>query len=233
MKMLMSKYQQNLTEHLSNDSSHIDTDLKDLVDEVRGKCADLEGLNNARQKDLTIKLSKTLGRSLRQIQISKGLIVRNQVFVAYARNDENWLDLLLEHWQPIEDYHPAPKIWSDKIIETGDIWREEINNALARAKVAVLLVSRPFLKSRFIHFVEWAQIRDASQLKQLTVIWVPVSPCNVDATPIDDFQAAWRDIENTLVDMNEGDRERHLVLVTKKIAKHMGIDLLRSGSESL
>ena len=209
----------------SNDTQHIDTELKDLMDEVRGKCADLGSLKNGRQKDLAAKLGKTLGKHLRQIQIKKGLIMRNQVFIGYARADKDWLDLLLEHLQPIQDYHPTLDIWSDKKIETGDIWREEINNALARAKVAVLLVTRPFLKSRFIHFVEWPQILDAAQKKQLAVIWVPVSPCNVDATPIVQFQAAWRNIHCTLVDMKEGDRERHLVLVTKEIAKQVGIDL--------
>lgn len=157
---------------------------------------------------------------------------RNQVFISYARADEYWLDLLLEHWQPIEDYHTTLDIWSDKKIETGDNWREEINRALEMARVAVLLVSRPFLSSRFIHLVEWPALQAAAKKREVTVIWLPISPSNVDATPIIEYEAAWRDIEKTLVDMNEGDRERHLVQVTKKIASHSGVDLYSKASNS-
>ena len=153
--------------------------------------------------------------------------VRNQVFIAYARVDEELLERLVEHLQPIIDYHPLD-VWSDKKIETGDIWREEINDALTRARVAVLLVTRPFLSSRFIHLVELPEILEASKKKQLKIIWVPVSPSNVDVTPITEFQAAWDDIESTLIEMNEGDQERHLVIVTRKIAKAMGVNLLPS-----
>ena len=89
--------------------------------------------------------------------------VRNQVFICYAREDEDCVELLLEHWRPIEDYHESVDIWSDKKIETGDHWREEIMNALAKAKIAVLFVSRTFLASRFIKKVELPAILQGEQ----------------------------------------------------------------------
>ncbi len=158
--------------------------------------------------------------------------VRNQVFICYARGDEDWVRLLLDHWQPIEDYYSTLNIWSDMKIESGDHWREEIMNALSKAKTAVLFVSRPFLASRFIKEVELPEILKVEEEQELKVIWIPVSPSNVYVTPIAAFEAAWREPENTLVDMNEPDRDRHLILVTKKIAKEMGLDLSSSTSES-
>ncbi|MCY4020555.1 MAG: reverse transcriptase domain-containing protein [Chloroflexi bacterium] len=159
--------------------------------------------------------------------------VRNQAFICYAREDEDWVDLLFEHWQPIEDHHQTLDIWSDKRIETGDHWREEIIIALAKAKIAVLFISRAFLASRFINKVELPAILKDEKKQELKIIWIPVSPSNVDVTPIAAFEAAWRKPEITLVDLNEGDRERHLILVTKKIAKHMGIKFNSSTSDSM
>ena len=150
--------------------------------------------------------------------------VRNQVFIGYASVDKKWLDLLVEHLQPIKDYHELD-FWSDHDIESGDNWRIEINNALKRARVAVLLVTRSFLKSRFIHFVELPEILSAADNKQLRAIWIPVKPSNVTFTPIIKLEAAWKDINNTLVDMNEGNRDRYIVSATQEIAKYMGIDL--------
>jgi len=60
----------------------------------------------------------------------------------------------------------------DRRIETGARWKEQIRNALGRARVAVLLVSRPFLASDFIEKHELPELLGAE--KGLSVVWIPV-----------------------------------------------------------
>ena len=43
------------------------------------------------------------------------------------------------------------ELWSDEKIQPGSEWREEIRDAIKKARVAVLLVSADFLASDFIH----------------------------------------------------------------------------------
>ena len=42
------------------------------------------------------------------------------------------------------------EIWTDREIKPGENWHEEIQNSLARAKVAVLLVTPALLQSEYI-----------------------------------------------------------------------------------
>ena len=44
----------------------------------------------------------------------------------------------------------AIDLWDDTRIETGDVWRTEIQEALDQTRVAILLVSADFMASNFI-----------------------------------------------------------------------------------
>lgn len=139
--------------------------------------------------------------------------LRNLVFVSFSHADVSWLKRLRTHLKPFER-QGIIEVWDDQQIQTGAHWQEEIGSALARARVAVLLVSPDFLASDFIAEHELPRLLDATP--DVTVVWIPVRPSNYTATDIGRYQAAL-DPKRSLAEMNEAEADRALVLATTMI----------------
>jgi hypothetical protein len=67
--------------------------------------------------------------------------------------------------------------WSDERLKPGDDWKREIENALARANTAILLVSADFLASDFITRVELPSLLMAAEKRRCKVVPVIIGPC--------------------------------------------------------
>ena len=80
-------------------------------------------------------------------------------------------------------------LWDDTKINAGEEWRKEIETAIQKAKVAVLLVSPAFLASNFIDENELPPLLDARS-EGLVVIWIPLSYSNYEETEIEKYHAA-------------------------------------------
>ena len=78
---------------------------------------------------------------------------RTKIFISYSHKDSLHLDRLNKHLSPMER-EGLVDAWSDQKIQSGDKWREKIEQALAHAKIGVLLISADFLASSFITKVE-------------------------------------------------------------------------------
>lgn len=111
------------------------------------------------------------------------------VFVSYSHDDKKWLKRFRTVFSPLSRYAEID-LWSDKRINPGEDWRAEINKAMVEAHVAVLLVSANFLDSDFIATEELPYILEAATKRQIQILWVRLTPCLYQVTPLERINAA-------------------------------------------
>jgi hypothetical protein len=146
----------------------------------------------------------------------------DSIFFSYSHQDKKWLDEIEKVLVPALK---GSKIdaWSDKEIKPGMKWKQEIEKALARAKVAVLIVSPDFLASKFIAENELPHILQSAQTRGVTVVWVYVKPAMYRYTDIADFQAA-HDVSKPLCTLSANRLPMAILEICEQIiAAHSGL----------
>ncbi|MGB8261190.1 MAG: TIR domain-containing protein [Terracidiphilus sp.] len=97
---------------------------------------------------------------------------RDRVFVSYSHKDAEWLDSLLNEFQPAVR-NGLVDLWMDRGIEPSDPWRQMIYAGMDSARAAILLISPNFFASKFIMDEELPRLR-ASEAQGLRIFWIPV-----------------------------------------------------------
>jgi len=160
------------------------------------------------------------------------------VFISYAHNDnespnrkERWLDRFVEFLKPLvrqEDF----TLCSDQEIKIGENWHEQIEAHIDHAKAAVLLVSPAFLASDYIANSELPVILKNAADKGVQILPMIISPCLYEETrfkypdprkgpeefTLASIQAATAP-SKTLVEMDEGERNRVLLKVARQLSE--------------
>ena len=143
-------------------------------------------------------------------------MVRRELFISYSHRDLKWLDQLRTHFKPLERNYNLER-WDDSRIKPGDKWLAEIEQALARAAVALLLVSPDFVASDFIDRKEMPSLLDAAQNQGLAILWVPLRPISLKLFPqIEQYQALFPP-ERTLADMTAVEQDRTMAKISETI----------------
>lgn len=141
-----------------------------------------------------------------------------KVFISYARKDAEWLERLEVHLKPLER-QGLIDLWYDKRIESGADWRQEIENALAKHDIAVLLISPDYLASDFIDAKELPSILNTAKEKDTYILPVIISPCRITLQEELEKIQAVNPPDKPLSTMDEATREQVFVDVAETIEK--------------
>jgi WD40 repeat protein len=101
------------------------------------------------------------------------------VFVSYSHEDAEWLRRFLVMLQPLVRNRRL-QVWADEYIEVGNEWERDIDGAIGRAALALLLVSPDFLASHFIMDIELPALIQ----RGVRFVCVLVQPCLWEELPV-------------------------------------------------
>ena len=140
------------------------------------------------------------------------------VFVSYSHRDREWKDRLVHHLEVLER-EGLLDVWEDNRIAAGANWRQEIEQAIAKAKVAVLLVSVDFLRSDFIRKTEVPEFLERRKAEGLHVFPVITRSCTWEKVQeIASIQARPRD-GRALASFRGDRRDQELAEIAREILR--------------
>ena len=144
-------------------------------------------------------------------------VVRDQVFVSYSRKDKKYMEELKVHLKPFK----LPK-WIDTDIQTGANWREDLQAAVKKTRVAVFLVSPDSLASDFINKEELGPLVAAKEAGEVTIVWVQLSACAYDRTSLKDLQAVYSPPGKPVAGLTKAKRDAAWLEVSREVKKALG-----------
>lgn len=105
---------------------------------------------------------------------------KKRAFISYAHDDSTYLDRFEVHLKgTFNNDRERFVVWSDRDIQDGDLWQQEIEHALESASVAVLLVSADFLASTFIRDYELPVLLRHAKEKKVKLLIFVLNPCSI------------------------------------------------------
>ena len=143
---------------------------------------------------------------------------QKSVFISYARADKAFLEELKKHFKPIKD---KISFWDDSKIKPGQKWKEQIQNAMHEAKVALLLLSPDFFNSEFISNEEMPKLLSKASSDGTKILTVIVRHCLYDEYPeIMEYQAI-NDPKIPIASLDANGKDEAWVNVVKAIRENL------------
>ena len=99
------------------------------------------------------------------------------VFLSYSYKDRHLADILVQRLRERDI-----DIWTDRQIEPGASWRDEIQEALERSNTFVILITPESLSSDWLNF-ELGVALSRAKLQEATVIPVLMEGATADSLP--------------------------------------------------
>lgn len=106
-----------------------------------------------------------------------------KIFIIYAREDEQFRKELKEQLVPLERSGQID-VWTDRELIAGDPWEPLIKKNLKTADVILILVSKDYFNSDYIHEVEIKEAIQRHQAGQAKIIPIIVRHCGWEDDPV-------------------------------------------------
>lgn len=107
---------------------------------------------------------------------SAGQAGQPSVFISYSHKDEAEKEELVSHLGVLQG-EGLVEVWVDDRVGPGRDWAAEIDQAMAQARVAILLVTKNFLNSKFILQTELPRLLKRRKSEGVIVFPVIARPC--------------------------------------------------------
>lgn len=136
------------------------------------------------------------------------------VFICYSNKDKEWLNKLKRHFKPL-----ACKVvfWDKSLIRAGRNRREEIEDTLKKAKIAILLLSVDFFDSDSITTKELPKLLELAEKQGTTILSLILKPYLFEEYPeINQYQAI-NTPSKTVIQMTEAEQEITFLNLVKEI----------------
>jgi hypothetical protein len=130
----------------------------------------------------------------------------NNIFVSYSHHDKEFLQRLMVHLRPLEKARLIDA-WADTKLKAGDRWKNEIEESLKQARVAILLVSADFLASDFIVDNELPPLLAKAESEGTRIIPVIIKPCRFTRDENLNRFHAINDPHLPLINLSQGEQE--------------------------
>jgi hypothetical protein len=144
-------------------------------------------------------------------------VARSGVFIAYHFPEKRWLDRVQAALQPLVGDAPIV-VWDDRKLLGGYAWRGELAEVLASSKVAIMIVSDPFLLSGFIHRAKLPSLLDRERENGLKICWVLAGYCLFSVAGLRAEEAA-NGINAALDGLSGTGRDAQIAEVARKVAQ--------------
>lgn len=103
-------------------------------------------------------------------------MLQSRVFISYSRADEMWVDRMRTHIH-VGRHKDSIHLWDDRSIAPGEMWQDQLEEAIASAGVAILVISADYLASDFISYKELPTLLHRRQEEGLVILPILVRPC--------------------------------------------------------
>ena len=153
----------------------------------------------------------------------KGRARARCVFVSYSREDARWRDWFVGMLAPVAR-HERLEVWTDQREVVGYEWRPQLQDAIRRSRLALLLVSSTFLASDFIMRQELPALIE----RGVHLVPVLVGECLWDQEPLLEPLQWAHDPKLDSPPTQKQEREAWIVRICRKL-----LELLPAREESI
>ena len=154
-------------------------------------------------------------RELEVLHVVDPMQPRITVFVSYSHKDRKFKEVFRGFMINLERTGRV-HFWDDDKIQTGADWKVVIFEAMANARIAVLLVTQNFIKSDFINDHELPVLVARNERKELQLFWIPVEPATLTGTLLEPLQPM-TDRNWPLSRRNKPERDHQLVQIYERL----------------